>query len=1159
MKLKRVISMLLLCVTAVWPGWEGAAFAAPSAVSAEPIVIMGTDAHTTDYKGIGFETEGDGDDNDIPGTLGIKSLSNSTLPEGGIGVTYTFDVPAAGNYRLTIAASLHTFPQYLSSYAVSVNGGDFTAINASNAGSSEEPNGGFGASNLIGVYKTELYYPLKQGENTVSVYATSLRREGGRVYYFIEQLVFTPIPEATPAQPMGIFTDTEPVRFTLNMNGEIPYTVQDYFGETVLSGQTGADGTLELGTMESGHYALYLNGVDVREFSVVRAPENRRNNDNSPFASDMASVFLVDEADVAGYARAAYLAGIRQIRERMRWGNANPAEGVYTYDSHDAYYEPFAEYGIKILNMYHSAPEFVKQDTEVLPDDLFAAYRFAKDAAAHYEGIINAWEIWNEPDIGFTAGTETADKYASLLKAMSIGYRDSGADVDVALGGIAYEPGAYVEQLMKNDAGKYFDIYNYHVHREVRGGLNVNSYPGNYKAHTQLMEEYDLTEKPVWVTEAGMFIPYENGSQDLTLQQQKTSARYLATSAVEGLASGEELHYWFVFPYYEEGNRNLGSFSSKNTPYASYNAAAAVTDALGNGVYEGRILGLPDGVQGYSFVDGDESIAALWSETAAEVQLLTNTDTAELTNIMGNRSTLDTDGGTLRLEAGPDIVFVRISGRFPSQLIERGNTVEKQDRADTLEINDRIVISQTYPAAAREDAKNRGYKLDKTAETTVSVDVYNFNDVRVAAQIKAKTYGGWSITPDTENLSLAPNSKTTLTFTITSDGSPTNSMLYPVVIGGETQYGGISNSVAYITSDETTERTPDAVMADYTEVDLWQRNAAGGTSQQFTAGADSITLSFNFPESVTDRWAYPTLVFRETQDYSAYDGIVVRVYCDAQTAGSTYRMFLTEESGSSYYTSTGYTLAEGWQQFLIPWDAFVLQGGSDANGELDIDAIASLKAGLNARAAGANTLTLENMGLYTISGNKCAGTFETLVYNDGVLTGTLSAAEIPYQSDTARVVVDGKTYDASLEGNVFSCELPLPAGEYTILACVTDESGTVVNKRITARAEPSGFACGDITFGDSAGNRIYTLRGSDTMKAMATVQNTRDEANTCFLAIAVYDADGRLVNANVHTYQFASGEQAALEVAVEPAGGAYAKAFLWDSAQKPLTAAEVIN
>lgn len=1245
MKFKNIAALLtVICLIMTGTPTEIRALGAEDITG---IVVRGTDEHYADYKGIGSETT-----EEIPGTLGIKTAKDTTLPDGGIGVTYNFNVSEPGTYRLTLAASLHTFTRYLSSYAVSVNGGGLIEINESNAGSSGTPNGGFGASNLIGIYKTDLFYQLHEGVNTVSVYASSLRTEDTRVYYFIEYLDFTPervlsyvsMPEhiylfpggkinagaecfdgagqimdtaemklsfksgdsniaevsqtgeirgispgettvtvtavqgtveksfsslvtvsedlniaAVPSKPMGIFTDEDEAEFSLNYSGAFSCSVKDYFGDETDISVT--DGKVNAGRLKSGHYTLIVNGLEVTGFSVVRSSKTRRNNDNSPFASDMASVFLVkNQADLPGYARAVYLAGIRQIRERMRWNDAcNPSDGAYSFDGHDKFYNAFAEYGIKILNMYHSAPAYTKQNTKLLPDDLTAAYNFAKESAVHYDGIVNMWEIWNEPDIGFTDSSESADKYASLLKAMSIGYRDSGADAGVSLAGIAYEPGAYVENLMKNDVKNYFDIYNYHVHRTVNTGTNINEYPKNSTSHNNFMQEYGISDKPVWVSEAGMFIPFEGESADLTVQQQKASARYLATSAIEGLSQGEDKHFWFILPYYTENNRSLGSFSSKQTPYASYNAAAAVTDALGNGVYEGKIKGLPDTVSGYTFVDGDESVAALWSENEANIRLITNTDTAELTDIMGGRNSLDTDGGVLDLTVGPDIIFVRIGGRFPSRLTGKTDFSKKKEKADLLSANERVVISQTYPESARDDAKNSGYQLDKNAVTYVTADVYNFNSSKTTARITARTYGGWSISPQTVNVALEPNSKAVLTFRISSDGTPVNTMVYPVVIGGRTVDGDISKSVACITSDENTQLTPDVIIEDYKNSDLWRKNAAGGTKQQFTFEGNSVKFSFDFPESVTDRWAYPTLRLSQTQDFSGYDGAVVRVYADAAAAGSVFRMFLTEKSGSSYYTATGYNLEEGWQQFLIPFEAFVLQSGRDENSELDIDEIVSLKAGFNAKETGSSSIILEDMGLYTVSGNKCSGNFESLEYDGGVLTGTLSGALVPYKNETAEVIIGGKVYKAYVSGGIFTCSLPLTAGEYTALARIEDESGAVIRKRITINAQKCGFECGEISIADSDGNEIYTLKNNRYINAKAEVVNVSGTENEFSFTAAVYDADGRLIKAEQNTYSLLENESILAEISADTYGGAYAKIFIWSKNQEAVAFAEFIN
>lgn len=964
---------------------------------------------------------------------------------------------------------------------------------------------------------------------------------------------------AAPDEPLGIFTDTENVSFTLaGSDISAQYTVTDYYGKAVYTGEA-ENGKISLGVIPRGHYKLSIGGTEDIYFSVVRAGESRRNNDASPFAVDCASLFLVDESEIEDYARAVYLAGIRYIRDRTRWGVINPSPGVYTYDAHDKYYDAFAQYGIKINTVYHSAPAYVKTNTVTLPDDLTEAYNFAKTTAQHFDGTVNSWEVWNEPDIGFTDSGETADKYAALLKAMSIGYHDSGADVNVALSGMAYEPGNYLINVMRSDTAKYFDCYNYHVHRTANTAEEVSAYPSNGQAHKQFCEEYGLYDKPVWVTEAGMSFPVEEDNTELSEREQCLSARYLAVSAIKGLVGGEDKHFWFVFPYYIEKGTSFGTFSAEGEPYSAYNAASAVSNALGNGVYEGELRGLPDNVNGYVFRDGDESVAAIWSAAETEISLITNTASALVTDIMDNETVRTVQDGILNITAGPDMQFIRISGTFPEQTLTKAVKPEKQERAAELSAADRIVITQTYPAEVRSGAKQYGYRLDKNGQTTVTVDVYNFNDSAAAANIYGQSYGGWTVTPAKKGASLPANSKTTFTFTLTSDGTPTNEMTYPVVFSGITKDGEITKSVTQITADDQTTVVPELAVPQYTDVSAWNKNVPLGASQALSVDGDELSMQFTFASSVKDKWAYPTLKFSQVQDFGSYDGIVVNVYCGENAAGSTYRMFLTESGGASYYTSTGYILEDGWQQIIIPFTSFSLNSGTDANSELDIDKIASLKAGLNTTYTGTVEIRLSNFGLYKVSAGRLTGSFESLVYENGVLSGTLSDTQIPYDAETALVYAAGRTYPAQLDGNTFICELPLPADDYEVLAKVTDESGTVIKRRISISAQRFGISCSGAEFTDSAGNAVYTVKGCDEINAGVTVRNNgTDEAGIQLIAGA-YDESGRLVHTAAETVSLGGGAELPVRVNIKTDGCAFIKVFLWNARQNVIADIKLIN
>jgi hypothetical protein len=108
-----------------------------------------------------------------------------------------------------------------------------------------------------------------------------------------------------------------------------------------------------------------------------------------------------------------------------------------------------------------------------LPLDLREARDYLARLSAVYRGAVDAWEIGNEPDIGF--GAEDAETYASYLKACYLGVGSSAvgdgrtaAVPQVVMAALAMPPGPYLGRLMQNDLFSYTDGFNFHYYGYAR-------------------------------------------------------------------------------------------------------------------------------------------------------------------------------------------------------------------------------------------------------------------------------------------------------------------------------------------------------------------------------------------------------------------------------------------------------------------------------------------------------------------------------------------------------------------------------------------------------------------------------------------------------------------------------------------------------------------
>lgn len=1137
--LKKITAAIFCIICA------GIAAAATASAAASRYVVNGTDAHTNNFSAIGAGYE---DTAELPGALTIKTTSAQYAVGKTPEVTYSFTVDKAGSYNLSLEASQHSYPLYFSPYSISVNGGEYISINETNAGSPAAQ-----LSDFVYSYGTNLIFTLNKGTNTVKFRLDSVRGSDNRAYAYLQRIIFSGLDMLISDKAVyNVFEQGQEIIFETGIENTA-YKITGYSGDTAASGTSellNGKWVIRPGKLGCGHYMIETLGIK-EYFSVVKPLAEHRDSSASPFAADCASTFIIDEEDISGFAETVKLAGIQWIRDRIRWGDISKASGSYDFSLYDKYIDAFASRGIHITETFHSAPAYTRNSGSVLPDDLIEAYSFAKTAGARYDGRVDAWEIWNEPDISFTGSNEPADKYAAVLKAMSLGFRDGSPNTLISTAGMANVPGEYNDLLLSNDVNNFFDIYNFHAHRSGDSSRSVWAYPMNVTAHNAFMSAYSLYRKPVWTGEAGVFMEVDDGD-DLSWQQQKLAARYLVTSSVEGLANGEDKHFWFILPYYMENGMSLGSFSSRGTPYAAYSAAAALTDSIGNGEYYGKIA--QNGINAYCFKDGDEYVAVLWSGTTRNVNLKVSGSGAVVTDIMGNSTVQSVSGGAVGMSVGADPVYVRAAG-FPDAK-KATNGITKEERGDLPGAAERIVIRQKYPASVSENAKTDGYSLPADGKTAVTAEVYNFNSFAVTAEIKTNTYGGWKVESGDRRISVPAMSKQTYTFYISSDGTPSADAKYPVVISGSTSYGSLCRSTAYITSADDTPPVIKESINNFSNPAMWADAMPYGTICTKERSGSGISFGIKFNESTGDKWCYPQLNFRAVQDFSNYNGISVSVTADKAAAGSTFRMFLVESDGAMYFTSVGYTLKEGTQTFKLPWSRFVWQGGT-VDTALNTDEISAVKAGINTDTTEALSITINSMGLYGDNA-EIQGSIGEPISADGWVSAQLGSSVVPYTSEGAAVIINGTEYPAELRGGMIKCKLFPKAGEYTALLRVYNESGYAARRWFTLKAD-GGFGTAAEGFYNSDGTVAEAISGGSVIYR-AVLENGTESDEIVLVTAAGYDRNSVLLAAKTEYYDVEAGDIADVELQYDADGAEKIVVYKWiDNVQRPIESAAVIR
>lgn len=178
-----------------------------------------------------------------------------------------------------------------------------------------------------------------------------------------------------------------------------------------------------------------------------------------------------------------------------------------------------------------------------LPTDLRWAYERCRRLAMLYGSLVDAWEIDNEPDLGFVP--EDGANYAAFLKACYLGFR-RGAEEAIssspsrprltegkadAINGVplvimapmGLPPGPWFERFIVNDGLSYTDAFNFHYYGYAEDFSGVYGAFENAVAQSSRVSNVRSISKtlPIFVTEIGygMLGVRERGTKEGRLRQ----------------------------------------------------------------------------------------------------------------------------------------------------------------------------------------------------------------------------------------------------------------------------------------------------------------------------------------------------------------------------------------------------------------------------------------------------------------------------------------------------------------------------------------------------------------------------------------------------------------------------------------------------------------
>lgn len=736
--------------------------------------------------------------------------------------------------------------------------------------------------------------------------------------------------------PCNIFKAGSPIKLEIkDTQGAASYQISDYFGNKIADGSTNViklpglkPGWYEVECKDSTGQATAYIGVVIDRGSAPLPKDGR-------ICTDVAGAWLVKGESFKSLVQMVRLAGIPWVRERLSWGGTESGRGKIDWNRYQTLADLYKSEGVHICQHWADFPDWTQLGFKdsVYQGDLRDYYRYARAAAGNFSHQIEAWEIWNEPDGGFSY-----DYYAAMVKVAYLGLKDGNPKANVLLGSMCRGVSNFTNGMYDSGVTDYFDTFNWHIYSKP------DIYPGALASHLDQLKKYGASTRPVWVTESGVVVKGTEGpsKKELNHENQRTQCRFMPRSAVMSLVAGNDKNFFFVLPSYMEEDTQWGALRPDLTPYPSFVALSAAANIVGQSKYMGEYKSGNNDVTAQVFSTSRGNVMAAWSDKETEIIVPTDKQTLRVANIFGSESVLHCSNGYAKLKVGPDAVYLLDIGKsIESKLTGKPRPLGKLPKLNPSRVV--FVGHSNFPFMKEAGA----YKLADQNAFDYIVDVYNLSDKAPAeGTVELTAPSGWVVEDAKRNIRLEAMGRDLLTFRV-KPGTPSAASLR-LVANGIFNKKKVAPCVSSFAFDpavvEPSERKP----MDWTDAAKWMTEASpNGTIVLGNSQADTLHFDFSFTGK-GDRWAYPILRFDKPIDISGYDGLAFDLNVPEDVGATTMRIMFVESSGAHYVAATTPSVGKRRVVFLFRNLERLDFMGMDPNGRFDPDSISSIKLGCNA-------------------------------------------------------------------------------------------------------------------------------------------------------------------------------------------------------------------
>ncbi len=294
--------------------------------------------------------------------------------------------------------------------------------------------------------------------------------------------------------------------------------------------------------------------------------------------------------------------GCAWVRIQAQWSELEQQPGIYTFNPLATIIDAARADGLKVLVTVNSVPTWAYTPFSGQPADPVLFARFMDRLTSFFSGRVDAWQLWNEPNLSYEAGGYIdAHGYFDMLQAASPIVRANDPKALIVLAGLApnsqhdrkwaYSDIEYLQDLLSIGDGavkNYIDVVG--AHSYGAGNSPDNFWPSNLADHPgwttapefyfrhaeaihNVLVEGGLGNLPVWLTEFGWTTKNDwpdYGYGDWVDPQQQ--AQYITRAYEIARTEWPWMQNMFVF------SLNAAIFQGSGGPYYGF----SMTDEFGN-------------------------------------------------------------------------------------------------------------------------------------------------------------------------------------------------------------------------------------------------------------------------------------------------------------------------------------------------------------------------------------------------------------------------------------------------------------------------------------------------------------------------------------------------------------------------------------------------